>query len=268
MSLSVAAGVVGGVITACYNRTNGELRVETTTVPCRNHEERISWDQVGQQGPPGEKGDTGPAGAQGIQGPAGPQGETGSTGPSGATGPTGPQGATGDAGPQGTPGAPGQDGAAGPAGPQGPTGPQGVQGPTGPQGPVGPAGVAGSLYFAYISFDASDRPIVGRSSSGTATGSPSSIPSTVKFNVYFGTPAADLDDCVPVVTSTPAYQAPNFVQFQAVEADLRSGQGFSDHITVSVRRWAMTPTSPTSTHGYVVLNAAQLAPIYLWVHCP
>ena len=91
-SLTVAAGVVGGVITACYNRTNGELRVETTTVPCRNHEERISWNQVGQQGIQGIQG------IQGVQGPKGDTGATGATGPQGPAGPQGPKGDTGGSG--------------------------------------------------------------------------------------------------------------------------------------------------------------------------
>ena len=126
-SFTVAAGVVGGVITACYNRTNGELRVETATMPCRNHEERISWNQVGQQGVPGvqgPRGDAGATGATGPQGPAGPQGPIGPTGAQGATGATGPAGATG---------------------PQGPKGDTGATGPQGPKGDSGGGGALGSL---------------------------------------------------------------------------------------------------------------------------
>ena len=33
-SVVVGAGIVGGVITACYNLSTGVLRVETTTAPC------------------------------------------------------------------------------------------------------------------------------------------------------------------------------------------------------------------------------------------
>jgi hypothetical protein len=158
-SVTVAAGVVGGVITGCYNVTNGELRVETVTVPCRTTEERITWNQVGQQGPQGiqgekgEKGDTGETGEPGATGPAGPQGEPGATGPAGATGAqgaTGPQGlmgATGPegaAGPTGPTGATGETGATGAAGATGATGPAGPTGPQGHTGPAGPAGADGS----------------------------------------------------------------------------------------------------------------------------
>ena len=58
-SVVVSAGIVGGVITACYNLASGVLRVETTTAPCITvgnpiltrapllQEERISWNQNG-----------------------------------------------------------------------------------------------------------------------------------------------------------------------------------------------------------------------------
>jgi hypothetical protein len=149
-SLTVAAGVVGGVITACYNVTNGELRVETATMPCRSTEERLTWNQVGQQGPQGiqgekgEKGHTGETGEPGATGPAGPQGEPGATGPTGAQGATGPQGSTGATGPAGVAGPAGPIGATGAAGATGATGPAGPTGPEGPTGPAGPAGADGS----------------------------------------------------------------------------------------------------------------------------
>src|SRR5438093_821737 len=61
------AGIVGGVITACENVTTGLLRVETPTAPCNltasspvQLEQRITWNQVGQQGP------TGATGARGL----------------------------------------------------------------------------------------------------------------------------------------------------------------------------------------------------------
>jgi hypothetical protein len=94
----VAAGVSGGVITACENVATGILRIETTSAPCITTgnslllrsplllEERLAWGQTGTQGP------TGPTGSTGAKGDAGAQGTPGSTG---ATGPTGAAGATG-----------------------------------------------------------------------------------------------------------------------------------------------------------------------------
>lgn len=148
-TLTVAAGVLGGVITACYNVATGILRVETTTVPCIVlgnpllakspwlREERITWNQVGPQGeqgipgiqgPKGDTGDAGAPGAQGLEGAPGQQGERGETGVAGSQGPAGP------AGPAGADGAAGPPGADGAAGPQGPTGSQGAPGPQGPRG--------------------------------------------------------------------------------------------------------------------------------------
>src|SRR5438067_6025114 len=76
----VAAGVVGGAITACYNLATGVLRIETSTAPCITagnpllarsallQEERITWSQngpTGLQGPTGPQGPSGPSGASG-----------------------------------------------------------------------------------------------------------------------------------------------------------------------------------------------------------
>jgi hypothetical protein len=94
-----------GVITGCWNTTNGQLRVIDAGQQCKTSEAQLSWNQ------------TGPAGAVGAQGPAGP------------TGPQGEPGTAGDEGPQG------------PAGEQGPEGPQGPVGEAGPPGPPG-TGVA------------------------------------------------------------------------------------------------------------------------------
>src|SRR5688500_11400581 len=69
------------VITACYNDTNGGLRVSEEE--CRTSETALSWNQVGP---------VGPQGADGPQGPAGPTGATGAQGPAGPPGPVGPQG--------------------------------------------------------------------------------------------------------------------------------------------------------------------------------
>jgi hypothetical protein len=107
----------GGVISACYAKSGGALRViDTAQSSCGNGETQLNFNQTGPQGP---KGDTGPQGAKGDPGPQGAKGDTG------------PQGAKGDTGPQG------------PAGSQGPKGDQGLQGPAGPEGPAGPRGLKG-----------------------------------------------------------------------------------------------------------------------------
>lgn len=86
----------GGIIHACYNNTNGGLRVVESTADCRPNEADLAWNQVGPQGPAGPQGPSGP------QGPPGPQGSQGPQGPTGQTGPQGPQGPQGPAGPSGT----------------------------------------------------------------------------------------------------------------------------------------------------------------------
>jgi hypothetical protein len=94
-TVTVAAAVAGGVITACENVATGFLRIETTNAPCVVAgspilaraplllEQRITWSQTGSQGPAGARGAQGPAGATGAQGPAGPSGARGETGPAG-----------------------------------------------------------------------------------------------------------------------------------------------------------------------------------------
>ena len=107
-SATVFAGVTGGLITACQNVATGILRIETTNAPCVVAgspilaraplllEERLTWNQLGQQGAPGPQGAAGPEGATG---PTGPKGDVGAAG---VTGPTGPQGVKGDTGPSGS----------------------------------------------------------------------------------------------------------------------------------------------------------------------
>jgi hypothetical protein len=72
-----------GVIHACYQKVNGQLRVIDTSQggTCRPNENALSWNQ------------TGPTGATGATGARGATGPTGPTGPTGATGPTGPSNA-------------------------------------------------------------------------------------------------------------------------------------------------------------------------------
>lgn len=138
-------------ISACYNATNGQLRVvkpwetEPCVPPapyeagdanataactaggafdCRQNEHFVQFNTQGPAGPPGP---------QGIPGPQGPKGDAG---------PQGPQGVQGLRGPQGEQGPPGL---AGPQGPKGDPGPQGAKGDPGPQGPQGIPGPAASV---------------------------------------------------------------------------------------------------------------------------
>src|SRR4051812_8005360 len=114
----------GGVIHACYNKTNGKLRVADATNPklgscLASRETALDWNKQGEPGAQGPKGDKGDPGAQGPAGVAGAKGDTGAAGPQGATGPKGDTGAAG---------ATGATGATGAQGPKGDTGAQGPQG--------------------------------------------------------------------------------------------------------------------------------------------
>jgi uncharacterized repeat protein (TIGR02543 family) len=127
--VAYAAIPSGGVISGCYNQTNGNMRLlVSSSGSCRPDETSIQWNQ------------TGPAGQQGIPGPAGPQGLPGPVGLSGAQGSKGDTGAKGDTGLVGPSGPAGVRGAEGPVGPTGPAGPPGPSGPQGDQGAAGPAG--------------------------------------------------------------------------------------------------------------------------------
>jgi len=97
-----------GVISGCYMKSGGSLRVIDSNGKCGSNETSLSFNQTGIQGPIGP---LGPAGPQGVAGPAGP---VGPIGPAGPVGPAGPQGVQGGVGP------------AGPAGPAGPTGTPGI----------------------------------------------------------------------------------------------------------------------------------------------
>src|SRR6188472_4159048 len=82
-----SASLDGGVVNACRNITNGEVRIVDSAGDCRSHEEALSWNQSGRAGPAG---------------PAGATGATGATGPAGATGPPGPAGPQGSKGDHGS----------------------------------------------------------------------------------------------------------------------------------------------------------------------
>jgi hypothetical protein len=95
---AAAATIPGddGVISGCYSKSGGALRViDSSVTNCKQGETSLSWSRQGVPGPVGPQGPEGPAGAQGAPGPAGP------------AGPAGPEGPQGSAGPQGEPGADG-----------------------------------------------------------------------------------------------------------------------------------------------------------------
>src|SRR4030095_15586176 len=83
------------------NLSSGGINIVEASTTCAFNETKISWNQVGSQGP---QGPAGPAGPQGPAGPAGPQGPAGPAGPQGPAGPAGPEG---PAGPPGAPSPPG-----------------------------------------------------------------------------------------------------------------------------------------------------------------
>jgi len=101
VGLLVAGGVAfatipggGGVISGCYSKKDGSLRViDASSASCKSAETALTWNQTGPQGPKGDSGPQGPKGDQGAQGAQGPKGDigpTGLTGPPGAQGPQGP----------------------------------------------------------------------------------------------------------------------------------------------------------------------------------
>ena len=103
---ALAAIPASGVITGCYQKQQGQLRVVESDADCRSSEVAISWNQTGV-GAQGATGATGPVGATGAQGPKGDTGAQGGTGANGATGATGAIGATGATGASGATGATG-----------------------------------------------------------------------------------------------------------------------------------------------------------------
>jgi Collagen triple helix repeat (20 copies) len=86
-----------GVIHACANNGNGQVRIVGADESCKTNETPLTWNQAGPAGaagPAGPAGSTGADGAQGPTGPRGPAGPQGPQGPAGAQGPAGPGGAT------------------------------------------------------------------------------------------------------------------------------------------------------------------------------
>jgi hypothetical protein len=89
--IAYAAIPSAGVISGCYLRSGGTLRViDPATTTCKVGEALLTWNV---QGPKGETG---------LQGPAGPQGPIGPEGPAGPPGPAGPKGDPGETGAPGT----------------------------------------------------------------------------------------------------------------------------------------------------------------------
>jgi len=68
-------------LAACYNATNGNMRLVSAASDCRTGERFVTWSMAG--GPPGADGAPGPAGPPGPPGPQGPQGIQGPPGPAG-----------------------------------------------------------------------------------------------------------------------------------------------------------------------------------------
>jgi hypothetical protein len=75
------------VITGCYLKKSGALRLVRAGAKCAKSETRIAFNQ---RGPVGPKGDPGPLGPKGDPGALGPKGDPGALGPKGDAGPPGP----------------------------------------------------------------------------------------------------------------------------------------------------------------------------------
>jgi hypothetical protein len=86
-----------GVITGCYTKTSGALRLIDTDLKqaCTTKEAQLTWNQTGPQGPKGDTGAQGSQGVPGAQGLQGPKGDTGAQGPQGEAGAQGIQGSPG-----------------------------------------------------------------------------------------------------------------------------------------------------------------------------
>ena len=82
-----------GVISSCYTKSTGTIRVIDSAATCKTGETSLNWNQQGAAGLPGPKGDPGPPGPKGDPGDPGPKGDPGAPGPKGDPGPPGPPGA-------------------------------------------------------------------------------------------------------------------------------------------------------------------------------
>ena len=92
LPIALYAANTPGVLEACVNPGNGDMRLVDSSTACHNNETRVTWNIEGPAGPAGPTGPAGPMGPAGATGPEGPAGPTGATGATGATGPAGPPG--------------------------------------------------------------------------------------------------------------------------------------------------------------------------------
>ena len=88
--ITLHAANTPGVLEACVNPGNGDMRLVDSSTACHNNETRVTWNITGPIGPAGPTGPTGPVGPTGATGPAGPAGPAGATGATGPAGPPGP----------------------------------------------------------------------------------------------------------------------------------------------------------------------------------
>src|SRR4029077_2316834 len=86
--ITLHAANTPGVLEACVNPGNGDMRLVDSSTDCHNNETRVTWNITGPIGPAGPAGPAGPTGPAGATGPAGPTGATGATGPAGPPGPS------------------------------------------------------------------------------------------------------------------------------------------------------------------------------------
>lgn len=92
LALMIALGGVGiaaipgsdGVISACYSKKSGQVRLVKSGKKCKKGEKTTSWNQEGPQGKPGSQG---PQGTQGVAGTNGENGIPGGPGQAGSAGP-------------------------------------------------------------------------------------------------------------------------------------------------------------------------------------
>ena len=96
LPIALRAANTPGVLEACINPGNGDMRLVDSSTACHNNETRVEWNVTGPAGPEGPTGPMGPAGPAGPAGPTGPTGATGATGATGDTGPAGPPGPSSD----------------------------------------------------------------------------------------------------------------------------------------------------------------------------
>jgi hypothetical protein len=143
-AVSKKAAASPSVLTACYSKRNGALRIISARGSCGSGGVKISWSVAGIAGAPGAGGEAGSLlGPQGVAGESGPPGTPGLQGPPGAAAAQGAAGVTGATGPTGMTGPTGAEGPAGKGG-VGPTGENGKNGVTGGIGPTGPTGENGA----------------------------------------------------------------------------------------------------------------------------